>query len=140
MPDPTNDLRAFAMHQKSKEPPEVPRITWQQATVLRLAHLDIGERAMIEADLELQGFLAESDPDGELGEMLSLGRAALANFEAEREREIRAPLEALIRKLHDRCGSVSCAACEGMWMEPLGPYQHNPGCLIAEITGEEVTP
>ena len=89
MPDHTNDLRAHALHQKSKEPPEVPRITWQQAAVLRLAHLDIGDRAMIEADLELQGFLAASDPDGELGEMLSLGRAALAAFDAERVREIR---------------------------------------------------
>ena len=96
MPDHTNDLRAHALHQKSKEPPEVPRITWQQAAVLRLAHLDICDRAMIEADLELQGFLAEPDPDGELGEMLSLGRAALAAFDAdpanvsdEQRREIR---------------------------------------------------
>ena len=101
MPDPTNDLRAHALHQKSKEPPEVPRITWQQAAVLRLA-LDIGERAMIEADLELQGFLAESDPDGELGEMLSLGRAALAAFDAERVREIRKPLVDLLDDIYDR--------------------------------------
>jgi len=102
MPDHTNDLRAHALHQKSKEPPEVPRITWQQAAVLRLAHLDIGDRAMIEADLELQGFLAASDPDGELGEMLSLGRAALAAFDAERVREIRKPLVDLLDDIYDR--------------------------------------
>lgn len=108
MPDHTNDLRAHALHQKSKEPPEVPRITWQQAAVLRLAHLDIGDRAMIEADLELQGFLAESDPDGELGEMLSLGRAALAAFDAERVREIR-------RQAIEEC----CAAVSQPWEDTI---------------------
>ena len=134
MPDPTNDLRSHALHQKSKEPPDVPRITAEEAAVLRLHSIPFNHYyAMRHAEnrdlLDLRS-----------GSLTPLGRAALARYEAEREREIRKPLEDLIRKLQDRCGSVSCAGCEGMWQEPHGPYQHKPGCPIDAICRSEVQP
>ena len=83
MPDHTNDLRAHALHQKSKEPPEVPRITAEEAAVLRLHSIPFNHYyAMRHAEnrdlLDLRS-----------GSLTPLGRAALAAFDAERVREIR---------------------------------------------------
>ena len=110
---------------------EVPKITAGEAAVLRtrLYHPSLLARA--HARIALHGWDDEN---------AAVGEAALARYEAEREREIRKPLEDLIRKLQDRCGSVSCAGCEGMWQEPHGPYQHKPGCPIDAICRSEVHP
>ena len=83
MPDPTNDLRSHALHQKSKEPPDVPRITAEEAAVLRLHSIPFNHYyAMRHAEnrdlLDLRS-----------GSLTPLGRAALAAFDAERVREIR---------------------------------------------------
>ncbi|MEK9722024.1 MAG: hypothetical protein VW405_00890 [Rhodospirillaceae bacterium] len=103
MPDHTNDLRAHALHQKSKEPPEVPRITAEEAIDLRAeASRSIDhdyfhsllERKLISSWSSL-GFHAVAI------DVTTLGRAALARYEAEREREIRKPLvDACSRALH----------------------------------------
>ena len=96
MPDPTNDLRAHALHQKSKEPPEVPRITAEEAAVLRLHSIPFNHYyAMRHAEnrdlLDLRS-----------GSLTPLGRAALAAFDAERVREIRKPLVDLLDDIYDR--------------------------------------
>ena len=96
MPDHTNDLRAHALHQKSKEPPDVPSITAEEAAVLRLHSIPFNHYyAMRHAEnrdlLDLRS-----------GSLTPLGRAALAAFDAERVREIRKPLVDLLDDIYDR--------------------------------------
>ena len=86
MPDPTNDLRSHALHQKSKEPPDVPRITAEEAAVLRLHSIPFNHYyAMRHAEnrdlLDLRS-----------GSLTPLGRAALAAFDAEQRQANEAKL------------------------------------------------
>jgi len=102
MPDPTNDLRAHALHQKSKEPPDVPRITAEEAAVLRLHSIPFNHYyAMRYAEnrdlLDLRS-----------GSLTPLGRAALAKHLADREREIR-------RQAIEEC----CAAVSQPWEDTI---------------------
>lgn len=102
MPDPTNDLRSHALHQKSKEPPDVPRITAEEAAVLRLHSIPFNHYyAMRHAEnrdlLDLRS-----------GSLTPLGRAALAAFDAERVREIR-------RQAIEEC----CAAVSQPWEDTI---------------------
>ena len=83
MPDHTNDLRAHALHQKSKEPPDVPSITAEEAAVLCLHSLPFSHYyAMLHADN--RGLL-----DIRSGSLTALGRAALDKHRSDRERDVR---------------------------------------------------
>src|SRR5574338_561826 len=72
---------------------EVPKITKDEAAMLVTAHLMNKEFSAVARRLHDIGCLLDMD------DPTDLGRAALANFEAEREREIRAPLVAQIKHL-----------------------------------------
>ena len=83
MPDPTNDLRSHALHQKSKEPPDVPSITAEEAAVLRtrLYHPSLLARA--HARIALHGWDDEN---------AAVGEAALARYDEEQRQANEAKL------------------------------------------------
>jgi len=126
MPDPTNDLRSHALHQKSKEPPDVPRITAEEAAVLRLHSIPFNHYyAMRHAEnrdlLDLRS-----------GSLTPLGRAALAAFDAERVREIR-------RKAIEECTAALHRLAKRM--EAKGRRAaHNQTLLAAGCIQMEVQP
>ena len=99
MPDPTNDLRSHALHQKSKEPPDVPRITAEEAAVLAASNRELRDWLSRMSKLDRLGLLDN-------GWTTDLGRAALDKHRSDRERDVRRKaIEECIKAARDwECG------------------------------------